>query len=278
MKFNKLLFGTAGTPISSKERSSLAGVSKVRQLGLDCMELEFVRGVRMKPELAEQVNVSAKKNNIVLTAHAPYYVNLNSLDEQKKKDSIKRVLDTARIANIAGAFSITFHAAYFMKQDPKMVYPKVRDTLKGLVSTLKDEGIDLWIRPETTGKATQLGSLKETIMLSQDIDQVLPCVDFAHLHARKGKVNTYDEFCDVLTELEKGLGKTVLNNMHIHMSGINYGMKGELNHLTLKESDMNYKDLMRAFKDFNVKGVVICESPSIEQDALLMRKTYESCQ
>ncbi|MBW2972460.1 hypothetical protein KY359_05480, partial [Candidatus Woesearchaeota archaeon] len=101
-------------------------------------------------------------------------------------------------------------------------------------------------------------------------------VDFAHLHARTGKLNTYDEFCSILTELEKGLGKTVLNNMHIHMSGINYSAKGERNHLVLKESDFKYKELMKAFKEFRIKGVVICESPNIEGDALLMKKAYDA--
>jgi deoxyribonuclease-4 len=274
MKPSSLLFGTAGTPKISKDRGSLTGVQKVRELGLDAMELEFVRGVRMSPELAKQVGESAEKNKVVLTAHAPYYINLNSIEKKTVQDSIKRILETARIANAAGAYSITFHAAYFMGQDPVKVYPKVMDEVKGIVKTLRDENIKLWIRPETTGKATQLGSLKETIRLSQDVEQVLPCVDFAHLHARTGKENTYKEFCGILEELEKGLGRSVLDNMHIHMSGIEYSIKGERNHLELKDSDMNYKDLMKAFKEYKIKGVVISESPNIEEDALLMKKTY----
>jgi deoxyribonuclease-4 len=276
MKPSKLLFGTAGTPIQSKDRGSLHGVGVVRELGLDCMELEFVRGVRMKPELATQVGESAKKNKVVLTAHGPYYINLNSQDAQKKKDSVKRILDTARMADIAGAYSITFHAAYFMGQNPVKVYPKVMSEMKKIVARLQDEGIKLWVRPETTGKATQLGSLKETIKLSQDVEQVLPCVDFAHLHARTGKMNTYAEFCDILSEIEKGLGRKALNEMHIHMSGINYGSKGERNHLILKESDFKYKELIKAFCEYRIKGVVISESPNIETDALLMKKHYES--
>ncbi|MBW2965209.1 TIM barrel protein [Candidatus Woesearchaeota archaeon] len=272
----QLHFGTAGTPVRSKDRGSLAGVGVVAELGLSCMELEFVRGVRMSRELALQVGSAAKEKGVVLTAHGPYYINLNSLEMQKVKDSEKRILETARVAGAAGAYSITFHAAYFMAQDPAKVYPVVRDRIKKIVSTLKDEGVGLWVRPETTGKATQLGSLAETIKLSQDIEQVLPCVDFAHLHARTGKQNSYAEFSEILAQIEKGLGRTALDNMHIHMSGIEYGPKGERNHLELKESDFKYKELMKAFKDFKLKGVVICESPNIEEDALLMQKTYNS--
>lgn len=276
MNLSKLIFGTAGTPIMSKDGGSLNGVEAVRELGLGCMELEFVRGVRMGQELAKQVGETAKKNNIVLTAHGPYYINLNAVEKEKQIASIRRVVDTARMADVAGAYSITFHAGYFLKQDPAKVYVRIRDKMKTIISILQDEGIDLWVRPETMGKATQFGSLAETIKLSQDVEQVLPCVDFAHLHAREGKINTRQEFCDVLTELEKGLGRNVLNNMHMHVSGINYGPKGEKNHLIFKESDFRYVELMKAFKEFKIKGVVICESPNIESDALLMKKTYES--
>ena len=246
MKFHTLLFGTAGTPISCKERSSLAGVSQVRKLGLDAMELEFVRGVRMSPALAEEVGKAAHEKQITLTAHGPYYINLNSLEKEKQVASTLRILQTARIADKAGAFSITFHPAFYMKQNPEKVYQKVKKEMEIIINTLKQENIKLWVRPETTGKATQFGSYQELIRLSQELDQVLPCVDLAHLHARTGEINTYDEFHKVLSDLESGLGKTIINSMHIHMSGIHYTEKGERHHLVLKESDYNYVDLMKA--------------------------------
>jgi deoxyribonuclease-4 len=103
----------------------------------------------------------------------------------------------------------------------------------------------------------------------------MPCIDFAHMHAIEGKNNSYEEFSGILQEVEKSLGKEGLENMHIHMSGINYTEKGERNHLTLDDSDMKYGELMDAFRDFKVKGVVINESPNIEEDALLLQKVYK---
>ena len=104
----------------------------------------------------------------------------------------------------------------------------------------------------------------------------MPCVDFAHFHARtNGKYNTYEEFAGILEKIEKALGKKGLENMHIHITGIAYGPKGEKNHLNLEESDLKYTELLKALKDFKVKGVVVCESPNIEGDALLMKKTFE---
>jgi deoxyribonuclease-4 len=170
---------------------------------------------------------------------------------------------------------MTFHAAYYMGQDPEKVYRIVKDRTKEVVKRLKGEGNNIWVRPETTGKATQWGDIKEICRLSQEVDQVLPCIDFAHLHARTGKNNTLKEFKDTLSYVEKTLGKPALSNMHIHMSGIEYTAKGERNHLTLEKSDMNYKDLMKAFKEFKIKGSVISESPNIEKDASLMQKYYK---
>jgi deoxyribonuclease-4 len=240
------------------------------------MELEFVRGIRMSPEIARQVKALAEKNDIVLTAHGPYYINLNSQDKAITDASVKRILDTARIANVCGGYSITFHAAYYMALSKEKVFEIVRKNLLNITRTLDEEGVKLWIRPETTGKASQFGDIDELIKLSQEVSGVLPCVDFAHLHARSnGKINTYKEFSEVLEKLEKGLGREALDNMHVHISGIEYTEKGERKHLFLKDSDMNYKDLMKAFKEYKCKGCVINESPNLEEDAMLMKKEYE---
>jgi len=103
----------------------------------------------------------------------------------------------------------------------------------------------------------------------------MPCIDFAHFHARtNGKYNSYKEFSEILEKVEKKLGKKGLENMHMHITGIAYGEKGEKHHLTLKESDLKYKELIKALKDFDVKGVAISESPNIEQDALMVQKIY----
>ena len=272
----ELLFGTAGVPLSAPSRSTLDGVPQVRKLGLGCMELEFVRGIRMSPEVAKQVKALAEKNDVVLTAHGPYYINLNSQDKAITNASVKRILDTARIANICGAFSITFHAAYYMALSKEKVFGIVRKNLLNITRTLHEEGVKLWIRPETTGKNSQFGDIDELIKLSQEVEQVMPCVDFAHLHARSnGKFNTYKEFSEVLEKLEKGLGKEALDNMHVHMSGIEYTEKGERKHLFLKDSDMNYKELMKAFKDYKCKGCIINESPNLEEDAMMMKKEYD---
>ncbi|MEL4305942.1 TIM barrel protein [Methanococcoides sp. LMO-2] len=273
----ELLFGTAGTPLSAKKRGSVEGIQRIRELGLGCMELEFVRGVRMKEGMAERVRATAEEEGVALSVHAPYYINLNSAEDEKIDASIERIYQSARIGALCGASSIVFHPAYYHKQDSEVVMERVNVLLGKLASRLEDEGIDAVLRPETTGKPTQFGSLEETLMMAEAIEGVMPCIDFSHLHARSsGEFNTLEEFRDVLGKVEEYLGKEGLEDMHCHVSGIEYGEKGEKNHLVLRESDYNYTDLMAAFREFGVKGLVICESPNLEEDALLLQDTFRN--
>ena len=270
----ELLFGTAGIPLGAKGTTA-DGIRHVRKLGLDAFELEFVRSINISKEKAPLIKKTAEESNVILTCHAPYYINLNSSEIDKVEASIGRILNSARILNLCGGYSVCFHAGFYMGQEPKKAYDAVKNNLKEISSTLKKEGNNIWIRPETTGKETQFGNVDEILQLSQELDNVMPCVDFAHFHARtNGKYNTYNEFVSILEAIEKKLGKKGLENMHIHITGIAYGPKGEKNHLNLEESDLKYQELLKALKDFNAKGVVISESPNIEGDALLMQKIY----
>ena len=274
MPSKNILFGTGGIPRSTKGKSSVSGIKRIRELSLDCMELEFVQGVRMGEKGARDVLEVALKKNVALSVHAPYYINLNSYDKEKIKASLERIYQAARIGSLCGAESIVFHAAFYQKSSKQDTYKKVSETLKELTGRLRDEGIPAVLRPETMGKRTQFGTLEEVLALSAEIEGVMPCLDFSHMHARVGKENTHSEFMIILSKVEEVLGKEGLSNMHIHVSGIEYDRNGEKKHLTLKESDFNYPELLRAFKEFEIRGLVICESPVLEEDALLLRKTY----
>ena len=271
----ELLFGTAGIPLSADPRTTSDGIKHVKHLGLGCMELEFVHSVNISKEKAPEIKKVAEEDNIILTCHAPYYINLNSAEKTKVRASIDRITNSARILSLCGGYSVAFHSGFYMGMDAKKVYDTIKDNIKLIIKTLKNEGNDIWIRPETTGKETQFGNVDEILQLSQEFDNVMPCVDFAHFHARKnGKYNSYGEFASILEKIEKTLGKRGLENMHIHITGIAYGPKGEKHHLTLRESDLKYQELLKALKDYRVKGVAISESPNIEEDALLMQKVF----
>jgi len=275
-KMNGLLFGTAGIPHSSKLLSTVGGIERILELGLGCMEVEFVQGVKMGEAAARQVGEAAARTGVRLSAHAPYFINLNSQEIEKIRASQSRILQTARIASLCNAESVVFHPAFYMGQPSETVYGTVKRYLGEVLSQLERENIRVSIRPEVTGKSSQFGTIEELLNLSAELKGVAPCLDFSHWHARTGKFNSYPEFEAILLQIRQRLGDEALANMHIHVSGINYSQKGERNHLNLEESDLQYKELLRALKDYNVEGLLICESPNLEGDAQLLQAVYNT--
>ena len=271
-----LLFGTGGTPHSAKTASTIDGIKRIGELGLGCMEIEFVQGVKMGEAGARLVGTMATKEGVKLSAHAPYFINLNAREPEKIRASQYRILQTARIAAICGAQSIVFHTAFYLGDPPEKAYNTVKQSLEETLSQLKRENNRVWIRPEVMGKSSQFGTVEEILDLCTELEGLAPCIDFAHCHARSEMFNSYQEFTTILLQIKERLGTAALDNMHIHVSGIAYGKKGETKHLNLKESDFQYMELLKALKDYDVKGLVICESPNLEEDALLLQITYNT--
>ncbi len=274
----KLNFLTAGMPLSTPKNAGYAGAFQVlKELNLDGMEVEFVHGVRMSDETRQFLKQKSKEEGFILTSHGPFYINLNSKEEEKVEASVQRIIETAQAAHDFGGYSITYHAAFYMGGDKETVYQQVKTQTQKIIDTLEKNNIKVWIRPETTGKSTQWGDYEEIIRLSKEFEQVLPCIDFSHVHARTGgEYNTYDEFCRILERIGTELGDFALKNFHAHLAGIDYTSKGEKRHLIFEESDMNYKDLLRAMKAFGVCGALVCESPNIETDTKILKDYYMS--
>ena len=273
MDFDRLNFITAGMPLATKSGGYKKALQILNDLGLDGLELEFVHGVRISDESKEIL----KQSNLVKTIHAPFYINLNSKEEEKVDASVKRIIETAQVAQEIGAFSITYHAGFYLGEEKELVYNKISKQIGIISEYLNDKGIRVWIRPETTGKETQWGDIDEIINMSLEHELVLPCVDFSHLYARTvGQYNTYDEFCSVFEKIRNKLGDQPLKCFHAHIAGIEYTSKGEKRHLNLAESLFNYKDLLKAFKTFDVKGAIVCESPNIETDCKILKDFYYS--
>lgn len=270
-----LLFGTAGVPRSAREPHTISGLERIKELGLGAMELEFVQGVRMGETLAKEVNKKRRELGLTLTVHAPYFINLNAHEPEKVEASKKRIYDSCRIGALCGAINVTFHAGFYLGDPPEQTYQTIKNNIQEIVSRLNKDKIDIRLTPELTGKASQFGSLEELIRLAQELP-IGFCIDFSHLHARSGgKYNSYQEWSDVLKQIAKELGAGFLKNLHIHISGIKYSTKGEREHLNLPDSDLKYQELLKALKEYQVGGVLICESPNLETDALLMKSYYE---
>jgi deoxyribonuclease-4 len=269
-------FGTVGSPQTTPQSGTLYAIEQIRRLGLDHLEIAWVRSVRVSDETCAEIKTTADDYNVSLSIHAPYFINLNSQTAELMEKSDERLLTAARKGHLAGARDIVFHPGSYHAQSPDHVYERVKEKLLEIRGVLDEEGVDVILRPETMGKKAMFGTLDELVQLSRDIPGVLPCIDFAHLHARTGALNTYDEFAGIFRTVEKGLGRAGLESLHAHMSGIDYGPRGEKNHLPLNEADFRYQELIQAMVDFDVRGSVAVEAPDPfhDADALTIQATF----
>jgi len=270
---DKLLFGISGLPIGKENRKFTykTGIDYLYNIGLDAMELPFVRSVNITDKNKEEVLTSKINNNFYLSAHGSYFINLNAEEDEKIDKSIERIIKGAEALLKVHGKSLVFHPGYYLSDSKEETF----NTIKENLLKLPNLGIDY--RLETTGKETQFGSLEENVQLCKLVSTCKPCIDFSHLHARyNGSLKNYDDFAKILDYIGNELGENALKDMHIHMSGINYGLKGEKNHLPFEESDFNYKACIKAFSKFDIKGCIICESPILENDALLLKAYYDS--
>ena len=272
------LFGTVGAPMSTPKKpgGSPGGILRLRELKLDALELAWVQSVRVSDETCAVIKATAEEARLFLSVHAPYYINLNAQTQDLWAAGRDRLLAAARAGHKAGATDIIFHPGSYMQAEPAAANKIAGQRLAEVAQQLQVEGVKVTLRPETMGKRAMLGTLEETIAWSREIEGVLPCIDIAHLHARAGdgSFNSYQEFSAALKLVKDGLGKRGLQSLHIHLSGIDYGPKGEKKHLPLKDADLKYKEFFRALIDARAAGRILCESPLMEADALVMQKTY----
>lgn len=270
-------FGPAGIPIQCESSSTREGIRCCGSLGLRAMEMEFVQGVRMRPESAKEACKVASPLGISLSSHAPYFVNLCTDDKIKLANSKRHIIESARITALAGGNITVFHPGFYQKLAPDEAFRRAKAALLEITSELRDSGVKIRLGAETVGKKSAFGGLKENIALSQQVEGVEPAIDFAHLHARGDfRFKGEDDYRSLFSMLEKELpGYT--GRLHCHFSEINYSDKGELNHFPLgTNNEPPYKPLMKVLAENGHSGTVICETPKLDVDALTMMREYES--
>lgn len=270
-----LHFAVAGVPHTTPgSGGTVKGLEHAASLGITAMEMEWVQRVPKNPERIEEIAQTAKKLNMYLTVHAPYFINLNAQEEEKLEASKIRILDAMEMGQLAGAHSVCVHPAFYLKMDLEEVYDNVYRATEDIMKRAHKKNLTINLGFETMGKPTQFGTLEEVLRLSKEFG-IYPTIDPAHMHARtNGQWNTEAEWNEMFDLYEHYLGSKSLKSVHMHYSGIEYTEKGERKHLPLKESDAKWKDFLKVLKNRKVEGTVVCESPLLEEDTLLMQKQY----
>ncbi|NIM93741.1 MAG: TIM barrel protein [Anaerolineales bacterium] len=272
-------FGTVGSPKSTPKKpgGSVGTIQHLAHQDLRALELGWVRSVRVSETTCQKIKMAGEENDVALSVHAPYFINLNADDEEWPK-SRKRLMDAAHYGNLAGATDIVFHPGSYFGQPPEQVLQVALPRLRDCMTELRAAANPVILRPETMGKGAMLGSLHDTLLMAKQIDGVEPCLDFAHLHARTGDggMNSYDEWVSMFKTYAGAIGDASLKHLHCHLSGIEYGPKGERNHLMLNDSDFDLIGLLRAMAHMGCSGRILCESPErMDEDALNIKSVWE---
>lgn len=260
-------FGPAGYPPEGK--NPIGSLEYTKSLGLDALEVEFVRGARISEERAATIGEAAKKLGIRLSCHAPYFVSFNSESQETREKSVGWVMDTARAAHHLGAYIIVIHAASYGKS-PETALDSVIEGLTVCRDNLDNEGIDVILGVETMGKSRQFGTLDEIEKVMESVD-VRPVLDVAHVHARGGGFLKTEDDMRKLTDRFFELSG---DRPHFHISCIEYGPKGEKNHLPLEAKDPDMQLLANVLSDSDRDCTFICESPRISADAVVFRDMF----
>jgi deoxyribonuclease-4 len=271
----KVWIGPAGVPISSKDRSTLGGLKTVAELGLNAMEVEFVRRVGMGNAMAKEVGELAKELGIRLSVHAPYFVNLCSMEKEKLEASKQRILDAAERAYHMGADIVVFHPGFYGKLSHEEAWNAVKEASQDMLDRMRGMGIKgVRLGLETTGKVSQFGELDEVVRICKEVEGCAPVIDFAHVYARAAGKIDYGQIFEKVKVLKLG-------HLHTHFTGVEFspvgitGKGNEKHHLELKSNKPPFEPLAKEVLKRKLEVTIISESPILEQDSLIMRGIFE---
>ena len=282
----KIRFGTAGTSDSFEAKgykSSLDIPAYTAEMGLDAFEYQCGHGVRLGVDKAGKMAADAAERGILFSVHAPYYISMSSLEEEKRLGSVRYLLQSAEVCRALGGKRIIFHSGSCGKQSREAALEKALDTMRRAVEALDEAGYgDMTLCPETMGKIGQLGTLDEVLALCGVDKRITPCIDFGHLYARSLGTQFADgtaaaDYAALLDTLQAGLGDERAKQFHAHFSRIAYTKGGEKCHLTFADTEYGppHAPLLALLKERGLTPTIICESAGTQaEDAAELAKTY----
>ena len=278
-------FGPAGNSLSFAAQGFKKNTQVpqyLEQFGLNAFEYQCGRGVKISEASAAAFGAAAAEKGIQLSLHAPYFISLSSVEEEKRRGSVNYILQSARAVHAMGGERIVVHSGSCAKMSREEALTLAMDTMRDAVAALDAEGLDrVRICPETMGKVNQLGTLEEVLELCTIDERMLPCIDFGHLNARTfGGLKTFADFERIFAAVENRLGYSRLREFHAHFSKIEYTTPGgEKRHLTFEDTEYgpDFEPVAELIARKNCEPTIICESAGTQaEDAARMRALYQA--
>ena len=277
-------FGPAGNSDSfyaQGYKASWQAPAWLHAMGLNAYEYSFGRGVQLKEDMAEKIAGFARENDVAVSAHAPYFINLANPDPEKRESSFRYITDSARLVTLLGGDRVVVHVGAVMKLEREAALKNCREGIKEAYLRMDDLGLSqVHLCPETMGRPSQIGDLRETLDFCLLDERLIPCIDFAHLHALgQGALNAEEDFAAVLDAIESTLGMERARIMHVHFSTIEFGPSGEKRHRTFAEEKYGprFEHLAPLLKKRGYEPRVICECHgTMAEDAKAMMNIFQN--
>lgn len=249
----------------------------VSSIGLDAYEYEAGNGISASPQVLAKIGEEAKLRGIKMSLHAPYFISLSGINEEKRLNSIKYIRQSVDVANLLGADIVVVHTGSAAKISRNEAIKLAANTLTKALSEINTHNVKIGL--ETMGKINQLGTLDEVIELCKIDSALVPVVDFGHMNARNcgGLFNTADDYLRIFDKIDRKIGKGIAENLHCHFSKIEWSKGGEVRHLTFEDSlfGPNFEPLIKVVADNGLAPTIICESAGTQSnDSLIMKKYY----
>lgn len=275
-------FGPAGNSESFYKagfKSSVDAPKWLYSIGLSAYEYQCNKGVNISKEKAKQIGDEAKRYDIRVSIHAPYYINFGSQEDEKLQKSKEYIYECVEVAKEMNAERIVFHPGSCAKVDRNLAFETTKKAIAEVVEVVKSMDVhNLYLCPETMGKKNNLGSVDEIIEICKIDDMLMPTIDFGHINAfTGGSLKTRDDFLDLLKRFINDLGFDRMKHFHSHFSRIEYTLQGEKKHWNYedKEYEPDFEPLAQALVELNLEPVIICESKDyMAEDALVLKSIY----
>ena len=266
-------FGTAGLSDSyvAKGFDPQKIAAYTASFGLTAFEYQCGRGVRLAHDKAQALGKAAAAQGITLSVHAPYYISMSGLDDEKRLHSVDYLLQSCALVKALGGRRVVFHPGSCGKQSREAALEKALDTMRRAVAACDEAGYgDCILCPETMGKVNQLGTVDEVLALCAVDARITPCIDFGHIYARSGGTELTDtaSYAALLDKLGDALGDDRAVHFHAHFSRIAYTAGGEKCHLTFADTDYGppHAPLLQLLKQRKLAPTVICESAGTQAE------------
>lgn len=275
-------FGPAGNSESFFEagnKSALDMPDWLEKNNLDCYEYQCGHGVRVSEDSAKEIGKLFHEKGIGLSIHAPYYISLSSVEEEKRKNSVNYIMQTLNAAKNMGATRIVVHSGSCAKITRKEALELAKSTLNMAIREADAAGFgDIHICPETMGKVNQLGTVDEVMELCSLDERLIPTIDFGHVNAQTiGSLKIKEDFERIFDAIKNKLGSYREEQFHSHYSRIEYTSSGEKKHHTFAETEFEpeFDPIAEIIAERNLSPTIICESAGTQtEDAVEMKKIY----